>query len=137
MTETKRIRWNDDEGSLNPGQSVAGVLGPFSFGIGWMSGSEDWRLYSELPGMGFRSARNADLGALKAEAERWLEEFASSLGAIFPAPPLPASNRHQHLDLTCGACGEEFGTNCADDDIRCAVCSAHRCPHCGGWFGED
>lgn len=40
-------------------------------------------------------------------------------------------------DFTCGECGETFGTNCADNDIQCAVCDAKRCPHCKKWFGRD
>lgn len=38
-------------------------------------------------------------------------------------------------DVTCGACGEEFTTNCSTDDLECPECDAKRCPHCGGWFG--
>ena len=37
----------------------------------------------------------------------------------------------------CGLCGEEFGSNCHEDDISCTSCGAKRCPHCGKWFGED
>ena len=40
----------------------------------------DWMLTAELPG----DARPGnDLDELKAEAERWLERFVSSLGAVF------------------------------------------------------
>ena len=54
-----------------------------------------------------------------------------------PDNTLPRRDGHGMFDLTCGACGETFGTNCRDDDITCPECGAHRCPHCGGWFGED
>jgi len=40
-------------------------------------------------------------------------------------------------DYTCGSCGADFGTNCYDDDIQCVDCGAHRCPHCGDWFGGE
>ena len=45
--------------------------------------------------------------------------------------------RDGQRNFTCGACGETFGTNCAEDDIECAVCGAKRCPHCHRWFGRD
>ena len=41
------------------------------------------------------------------------------------------------FDVTCGACGEEFGTNFAVENIRCPECEARRCPHCRTWFGDD
>jgi hypothetical protein len=44
-------------------------------------------------------------------------------------PPLPG--------YTCGQCGETFGTNCDEDDIRCPECGARRCPHCETWFGGE
>lgn len=44
------------------------------------------RITAEFPGLGRKNADSDDLEALKAEAERWLEEFVSSLGAVFPEP---------------------------------------------------
>lgn len=40
-------------------------------------------------------------------------------------------------DVKCGACGGEFGTNFAIDQIECAECEARRCPKCATWFGGD
>jgi DNA-directed RNA polymerase subunit RPC12/RpoP len=36
---------------------------------------------------------------------------------------------------TCGACGETFGSNVAEDEIECAYCDVKRCPCCRSWFG--
>jgi DNA-directed RNA polymerase subunit RPC12/RpoP len=38
-------------------------------------------------------------------------------------------------EFTCGNCGEEFSTNCYDDDIACPECGARKCPECDFWFG--
>lgn len=38
------------------------------------------------------------------------------------------------LDVTCGACGAEHGTNFTLDQIACYECGAHRCPNCRTWF---
>lgn len=43
-----------------------------------------WRLSSPLPGLSGAEATSAGPDALKREAERWLEEFVTSLGAVFP-----------------------------------------------------
>ena len=43
-------------------------------------------LVTLLPGMEDKRYCSKDEKDLKAEAERWLEEFAASLGAIFPEP---------------------------------------------------
>ena len=40
-------------------------------------------------------------------------------------------------DVTCGSCGEEFGTNFRIEDIDCPECEARRCPHCATWFGAE
>ena len=39
--------------------------------------------------------------------------------------------------VTCGVCGEEFGTNSCGEETACAECEARRCPHCKTWFGGD
>ena len=40
-------------------------------------------------------------------------------------------------DVTCGNCGQQFGTNFRTEDIECFDCEARRCPRCFHWFGED
>lgn len=59
-------------------------------------GEPDWILNSALPGWDNCRGHGNDPDALKAEAERWLEEFVSSLGAVFEDdiwPPLtPVAN---------------------------------------------
>lgn len=35
----------------------------------------------------------------------------------------------------CESCGEEFDSNCDDDDIECPECGARRCPCCLNWYG--
>ena len=61
--------------------------------------------------------------------------------AIVPRDLLPEALPPRGPDgmrnLTCGACGGEFGTNFAEEEIECAHCDARRCPHCGEWFGRD
>lgn len=48
---------------------------------------------------------------------------------IVPRPGEPG-----WYDITCGGCGEEFGTNCDLGDMQCPECEARRCPHCGQWY---
>jgi len=86
MTET-RIRWQDDHDS-ETGAAVGyvGAVASYVFKI-WPpedDDAEEWMLATALPGMAFKRADDADPEKLKAEAERWLEEFVASLGAIFP-----------------------------------------------------
>ena len=85
---SERIRWDDEYQSHEHATSVgyAGPSGwnwcPFAIYKELEPGSSDHFLVSELPGQD----RRRHLGTpdeLKAEAERWLEEFVSSLGAIF------------------------------------------------------
>jgi hypothetical protein len=48
----------------------------------------------------------------------------------------PRADGQRGLDITCGACGEDYGTNVTDlDEIECVECDARRCPHCKTWFG--
>jgi hypothetical protein len=49
----------------------------------------------------------------------------------------PREGEPRFFDVTCGNCGGEHGTNFAIDQIECPHCEARRCPHCGGWFGEE
>jgi hypothetical protein len=83
-----RIRWEDEP----PGYAVAidGFTGPSAwnwrtFRIWHPDPRVDPRpfLTSDLPGQA-RKQQHGTMEELKAEAERWLEEFVSSLGAVFP-----------------------------------------------------
>lgn len=51
--------------------------------------------------------------------------------------PLPPRGPDGFREITCGACGETFGTNFADDEVECPDCDARRSPCCGSWFGGD
>ena len=98
MTET-RIRWepanpiNLEPVDRSGWAGYVGTLKPCAFEV-WQSGSDfddvtlgEWVLSIRLPGpFGERLPHGHDPDTLKAEAESWLEEFVSSLGAIFPEP---------------------------------------------------
>jgi hypothetical protein len=48
----------------------------------------------------------------------------------------PRKDGRAGLDITCGSCGEDYGTNVPDaDEIECPECGAHRCPRCTAWYG--
>ena len=59
------------------------MFGPFSFTILKIGTEPGWRLTAELPGLGRKNADSDNPDDLKAAAERWLEEFVSSLDASF------------------------------------------------------
>jgi hypothetical protein len=101
MTETKRIRWEPTvEGDSLIG--YVGTLEPDIFLI-WHAnaGPGEWRLTSHLPGQHEYHLYRDVAGILKAEAERWLEEFAASLGAMFPDALRAEVEDHRdtHYDL--------------------------------------
>ena len=76
---TGRIRWEYTEGGMN---GYVGTLAPPPFTIHCANLSyAEWMLTAKLPG---DAVPGNDLDALKAEAERWLEEFAASIGAAYP-----------------------------------------------------
>lgn len=80
---TGRVRWE-----TGPSGNLLGRVGtlPFwSFQI-LQSGdpAEGFKLFPQLPGLASVIARSVDVDELKAEAEGWLEEFVTSLGAVFP-----------------------------------------------------
>lgn len=52
-----------------------------------------------------------------------------------PADVRPRDGEPGWLDVTCGGCGEEFGTNVAVAELECPECEARRCPSCQAWFG--
>jgi hypothetical protein len=80
MTET-RIRW---ERTGYGWRSSVGLVDNWPFQI-WNTTNAPtaWRLKSNLPGPSKPAFRD-DPDELMAEAERLLEEFVSSLGAVFP-----------------------------------------------------
>lgn len=104
---TKRIRWEDNGYGGQCG--YVGTLKPWAFQI-WRPDpeSEHGRLDSVLPGQFARCAWS-DGTDLKAEAERWLEQFASSLGAVFPEDEQPEFC-HCTLAVTCPVCTEAAPT---------------------------
>ena len=84
MTEP-RIRWQDDVLGSGEADGFTGTLDPPAFAI-WkppQAGGE-WVLTSNLPGQEHDRGFDVTPGKLKAVAERWLAEFVSSLGAVFP-----------------------------------------------------
>jgi hypothetical protein len=81
---TELIHWGDAPSGSH------GTFGPFSFIVSPAYSGGGWMLVTYLPGMEDRRARGG-LGEVKAIAESWLREFASSLGALF------AADLRQHL----------------------------------------
>ena len=107
MTETKRIRW-EPTGHVGWTGHV-GTLADWPFQI-WDAASVGggWQLDSSLPGHWRRTGTTStDPDELKAEAERWLEEFVTSLGAVFPAGP--GEIREALRSLRCVQAGWAFG----------------------------
>lgn len=84
MTETTRIWWGSGDGASLIGR--VGTLEENAFLIVPPGIASEWALLSSLPGIDRKRGHADDPDTLKAEAERWLEEFVSSLGAIFPQP---------------------------------------------------
>ena len=53
-----------------------------------------------------------------------------------PSDVRPRADGLRGLDITCGSCGEDYGTNVTDEhEIECVTCEARRCPHCHAWYG--
>jgi hypothetical protein len=114
---TERIRWEDD--GRNGFEGYAGTLDRHLFAV-WQSPCDsgdiilgEWALTTQLPApLEWRTPHGSDPEALKAEAERWLAEFVSSLGAIFPRIPdaepagLPIP-RFAVLAVACPRCGAD------------------------------
>ena len=86
---TERIRW--DAGQFGNLVGYAGTVESWVFQVWHINDDEDshWSLISSLPDAQNRNAADPDdPEKLKAEAERWLTEFACSLGASFPPGPV-------------------------------------------------
>jgi hypothetical protein len=90
MTETTaRIRWESNGyGGL---EGYAGTLNALLFDLWQSPGGHvdilvgEWILTGHLPmSPASEQPHGPDLDDIKAKAEKWLEEFVSSLGAIFP-----------------------------------------------------
>jgi hypothetical protein len=101
MTETKHVRWEDNGYGGQCG--YVGTMKPWAFQI-WRPDpeSEHSRLDSVLPGQFARCAWS-DGTDLKAEAEEWLEEFVSSLGAVFPEDAYEFPDDGELLEVTWAA----------------------------------
>jgi hypothetical protein len=81
---TGRIRWTEDP-VLHVWSGHVGTLAAQLFSVAVpLSETQGYLLMSRLPGMDFSCSR-AGLEAAQDEAERWLGEFISALGAAFPA----------------------------------------------------
>jgi len=84
MTETTaRIRWQDDGLSGNHAGYVGTLAGP-AFRIYSPDAAHDDWLLSVRVAAGSEFIYDDGPEKLKDEAERWLERFVSSLGAVFP-----------------------------------------------------
>jgi hypothetical protein len=88
---------------------------------------DEWGLVATFPGVGseVRYAASRDkleaVAELKAEAERWLSEFVSSLGAVFPSPRPGRQGRPRPVHLIdpgapqWTACGRETDRSAVTD----------------------
>jgi len=98
---SERIRWEDNASPIDAiaSRGYAGKLEPRSFII--YKPEDRGGQYRLLCLVGERKSLYADdPDELKATAERWLSEFISSLGAIFPPEPEPAA--------ACSDCGADL-----------------------------
>lgn len=94
-----RIRWQPELGLFSGFSGYAGTIGAALFRIyaDQLAGGGH-ALLGNLLGMPSGPAYGTE-GEVKAEAERWLEEFAASLGAVFPDEPRPyAFTRDELVD---------------------------------------
>ena len=98
---TDRIRW---EPTKNGGfEGYVGTLEPSAFTI-WKYRSDVawWTLTGNLGAMR-ECPHGDDPEALKAEAERWLERFVSSLGAVFPEDEISDDEDDEPPEVTWAA----------------------------------
>jgi len=101
VTETTRIRWHHVNGTVVEWFGYVGtmtttalfqILHPVAEPTEAVMGSrfDEWALCTTFPGESVKARYASDrdetkaVAELKAEAERWLEEFVTSLGAVFP-----------------------------------------------------
>ena len=119
MTET-RIRWEPTEPGSDDSFGYAGTLDPAVFTI-WAPRRDDeaWEVTSALPQLPGERHAVTDREEAVAEAEHWLEEFVSSLGAVFPEPAF------------------EFDEDAEPIEVRFAAGRRVRYAHSdAGWPGE-
>lgn len=99
MTETKRIRWHTDDDGETTG--YVGSLDRPVFRIWPPDDDGDCLLFLYLAGHAGDLYHGATIDGQQAEAERLLEEFVSSLGAVFgdepdcPAAPTVTIDMHR------------------------------------------
>jgi hypothetical protein len=79
-----RIRWSETPNGGFLGYVCA--VGPWLFQIWKPRLADRWELMAQLPGWVGQHQYGPTSDDLKAEAEQRLEEFVSSLGAVFPDP---------------------------------------------------
>jgi hypothetical protein len=128
---TERIRWeptrhSDLDGEDGGWDGKVGTLEPLAFQV-WRSNCDfrdvvlgEWVLSIRLPGpLSEQLPHGHDPEALKAEAEKWLERFVSSLGAVFgpgtAEPDCSAVTRFEVIDLTEGLASR------SPDSVRAVV----------------
>jgi hypothetical protein len=82
---TERIRWQDEpEDSIAAMTGSVGAFGTALFKIYPPDAADDvWILTTTLPGWNYLKHYGDSADALKPMAERWLTQFAASLGATF------------------------------------------------------
>jgi hypothetical protein len=81
---TGRIRWTEDAAlAVWSGYVGTAAAQLFTIAAPLPGSGKGFLLMSHLPGMDFSCSRPR-LEEAQAEAERWLEEFTASLGAVFP-----------------------------------------------------
>jgi hypothetical protein len=126
-----RIRWTDNgmggfDGHVGTSKRLAFELWQAPAGPG---NPGDWVITSELPlpdasRPGYTYAFSGkDPDELRARAERRLEEFISSLGAVFPEPAHPAET-YVPPGVPCSFDSFEVHTK--------AECAARGCGQCAG-----
>lgn len=111
MSETAaRIRWEYTDGGMD---GYVGTLMPPVFRICDAAPNDAaWVLMAEFPG---DAILRDDMEELKAEAERWLEEFVTSLGAVFPNEARP-----------CAPCSSAAGEEIWHGPLGCPANKAGR-----------
>jgi hypothetical protein len=89
---TARIRWSDD-GT----EGYVGTVGQRIFTLYPPQDGGEWMMAAALPGFNGRIKYRDTLEELHPDAEQWLSETVSSLGAIFP--PEPADDESQRWQV--------------------------------------
>lgn len=86
--DTKRIRWEAGaEAGITAWFGIVGTAPHLYSILRPVTPGDEWVLTCHLPGHVSKVGYADDPDDLKAKAERWLEEFVSSLGAIFLPEP--------------------------------------------------